>query len=97
MAGDLDPREVFRTTSRCQESKCQQFRDGRCGVGEKVMATRAPAVEALPPCAIRKTCRWFEEHGVAVCTRCPQVVTVNPQAVYPSQVDSKGRRQLRVV
>jgi hypothetical protein len=34
-----------------------------------------PVVSGLPDCAIRPTCRWFREHGKAICLRCPQVVT----------------------
>jgi hypothetical protein len=29
----------------------------------------------LPPCLIRKTCRWFAERGAAACRACDLVVT----------------------
>jgi uncharacterized paraquat-inducible protein A len=36
--------------------------------------------EALPPCAIRRDCRWWQQEGKAACMRCPQVVTDNYNA-----------------
>jgi hypothetical protein len=37
---------------------------------------RPAAVEALPPCPIRKDCRWFSQEGGAACLRCPAITTV---------------------
>jgi hypothetical protein len=39
-------------------------------------------VDALPACAIRPACRWWQQEGKAACQRCPQVVT---QAYAPSE------------
>jgi hypothetical protein len=31
----------------------------------------------LPACGIRRTCRWFAQHGAAACAVCPQIVADN--------------------
>jgi hypothetical protein len=36
-----------------------------------------PVVEALPPCIIRKECRWYSQEGQVACTRCPGITTVS--------------------
>ena len=38
-------------------------------------AARPPAPpRTLPACAIRRTCRWFAQHGGAACAVCPGIV-----------------------
>jgi hypothetical protein len=34
-------------------------------------------VDALPPCLIRKECRWYSQEGGAACRRCPEITTVS--------------------
>jgi hypothetical protein len=34
-------------------------------------------VDSLPPCTIRKECRWFAQEGAAACMRCPEITTVS--------------------
>ncbi len=34
-------------------------------------------VDALPPCTIRKDCRWYAQEGAAACRRCPEITTVS--------------------
>lgn len=76
--GDLDPTRVFRFSARCESTRCAQFADGQCGLGQRIAAQLPPVVAALPSCQIRATCRWHAENGDSICFRCPQVVTVVP-------------------
>jgi hypothetical protein len=34
-------------------------------------------VDALPPCLIRKECRWYSQEGGAASRRCPEITTVS--------------------
>jgi len=36
-----------------------------------------PVVDSLPPCTIRKECRWFAQEGAAACMRCPEITTIS--------------------
>lgn len=72
----VSPAEVFRVVSPCAEHGCQHFAGGRCGIASRVATLDSVERATLPACAIRATCRWFAEHGAAVCRRCPQVVTL---------------------
>ena len=69
------PTEVFRLAAPCAERRCSHFDGAQCQLGHRIAAMLGPVVRGLPACAIRPTCRWFREHGKAVCLRCPQVVT----------------------
>jgi hypothetical protein len=73
----VTPAEVFRTASSCETKDCQHFDGMNCQLATRV-AERLPAVvEQLPPCAIRRDCRWWQQEGSAACFRCPQVITDN--------------------
>ena len=73
----ITPAEVFRTASACATKACHHFDGTNCQLATRV-AEQLPAVtEQLPPCAIRKDCRWWQQEGSAACFRCPQVVTDN--------------------
>lgn len=76
--GELDPTLVFRYAGRCENARCSQYAEGRCGLGERILEQLAPVVTALPSCQIRDTCRWHAERGDAICLRCPQVMTRVP-------------------
>ena len=69
---------VVRISARCENSKCAQFANGRCGLGERIAKALPDVVQALPPCNIRSTCRWHAEQGNAICFKCPQVATLVP-------------------
>jgi hypothetical protein len=69
------PTEVFRLAAPCVEHRCPHFQNANCQLGHRIAGMLRPVVNRLPHCAIRPTCRWFREHGKAVCVRCPQVVT----------------------
>jgi hypothetical protein len=79
-AGSVAPTEVFRLAARCEEKRCTHFDGTRCQLAVRIVE-RLPAVtEALPPCAIRRTCRWYAQEGRAACLRCPQILTTNVEA-----------------
>jgi hypothetical protein len=73
--GDVPPTLVYRFAARCMESRCRHFDGARCGLALRMVEGLQPTVEKLPPCAIRRTCRWHAEAGDAACLRCSQVVT----------------------
>lgn len=74
-AGDLPPTRVMRFASRCEASRCAHFDGADCRLAQRIVAQLQPVVDALPPCAIRRSCRWYAQEGAAACVRCPQVVT----------------------
>lgn len=72
----LKPTEVFRIAATCAENKCPHFDGADCRLATRV-ATMLPAVvDRLPPCTIRKECRWYSQEGEAACKRCPEITTV---------------------
>lgn len=75
----VNPISVFRFSARCETSRCAQFDGHTCGLGKRIVEGLAAVVDALPPCQIRATCRWYAENGGAACLRCPQVVTLVPR------------------
>lgn len=69
------PTEVLRFASPCVANACMHFDEGNCQLARRIV-TELPAVtETLRPCAIRSSCRWFEQERAAACQRCPQVIT----------------------
>lgn len=74
----LNPTQVFRYSARCEESKCAQYCEGRCSLGQRIADLLPAVTDALPSCQIRHSCRWYAEIGGAACLRCPQVVTMVP-------------------
>ncbi len=76
--GDVEATRVFRFAGQCEEHRCAQFENGRCGLGDRITAMLTPVVECAPSCQIRDICRWHSEQGIAACLRCPQIVTRVP-------------------
>jgi hypothetical protein len=74
---------MFRFGARCEEHRCGHFDGSRCSLGKRVKDGLPAVVDALPTCLIRPKCRWFAEQGADVCLRCPQVVTMIPEAETP--------------
>jgi hypothetical protein len=74
---DLEPTEVFRIAARCEESRCAHFNGTRCTLAQRIVEQLPPVVDALPPCTVRSSCRWYLEQGKEACFRCPQLVTVS--------------------
>ena len=80
MAAPMQPTAIFRLAATCEESKCSHF-DGRdCRLATRIVQGMPEVVDTLPPCLIRKECRWYSQEGGAACKRCPQVTTVNYNA-----------------
>lgn len=74
------PEARMRFAGRCVEGACAQWTGERCGVIERVLARLAEAGDPqaaadLPPCTIRKACRWYAQHGAEACRACSLVIT----------------------
>ncbi len=76
MAAPLKPTEVFRLSATCAEHKCPHFDGTDCRLATRIVQMLPAAVDALPPCSIRKDCRWYSQEGAAACRRCPEITTV---------------------
>jgi hypothetical protein len=74
LAAPVEPTEVFRLAAPCAESGCQHFDGASCQLAARLVSVPLP-LKRLPRCAIRRSCRWWHEHGRAACERCPNVVT----------------------
>jgi hypothetical protein len=66
---------VLRLAAKCEEQRCTHFDGQSCRLAVRIVQTLDEVVDALPACAIRKTCRWFAQEGRPACLRCPQIVT----------------------
>ena len=73
--GGLPATRVLRFAARCESSQCVHYDGNACRLASRIVAGLDPVVDALPPCTIRRTCRWHAQEGRAACLRCPQVVT----------------------
>ena len=69
------PGQIFRIAARCDEHACTHFDGRRCRLATRIVQILPAVAEALPPCLIRPTCRWYQQEGRPACLRCPQVVT----------------------
>jgi len=76
MTAPLRPTEVYRLSATCAEHRCPHFDGEDCRLATRIVQGLPPAVDALPPCVIRKDCRWFSQEGGAACLRCPEITTV---------------------
>jgi hypothetical protein len=77
MSSPLKPTEVYRLAATCAEHKCPHFDGADCRLATRIVQILPAVVEALPPCTIRKDCRWYSQEGAAACRRCPEVTTVS--------------------
>jgi hypothetical protein len=80
LAAPAKPTAVFRIAARCETNGCKHFQGNACTLAQRIVEGLAPVVNALPPCGIRPTCRWFRQEGRNACLRCPQVITDKPDA-----------------
>ena len=76
MAAPLKPTEVFRLAATCAEDKCPHYDGADCRLATRVVQILPAMVDSLPPCIIRKDCRWYTQEGGAACKRCPEITTV---------------------
>ena len=77
LAAPLKPTEVFRLSATCAEGKCPHFDGADCRLAARVVQILPAVVAALPPCIIRKDCRWYSQEGGAACQRCPEITTIS--------------------
>lgn len=77
LSAPLKPTEVFRLSATCAEHKCPHFDGADCRLATRIVSMLPAVVDDLPPCTIRKDCRWFSQEGAAACKRCPEVTTVS--------------------
>jgi hypothetical protein len=80
LQGEVTPEEVFRVAAPCEEKSCQHFDGQDCRLAMRIVDQLPVVADQLPPCAIRRDCRWWQQEGVAAYFRCPQVVTDNYNA-----------------
>jgi hypothetical protein len=76
-AAPLKPTEVFRLSATCAEHKCPHFDGADCRLATRIVKILPAVVDTLPPCTIRKDCRWYSQEGAAACRRCPEVTTLS--------------------
>jgi hypothetical protein len=96
-AAPVTPAEVLRSAAPCATKGCQHFDGANCRLVTQIVEQLPTVTEDLPPCSIRRDCRWWQQEGKSACMRCPQVITdnYNPselmrQAVAPApRVSSK--------
>jgi hypothetical protein len=70
------PERRFRFAGPCRETGCGSWTEGRCGIADTVVTHLNPAPDGpVPPCAIRKSCRWWAQSGARACHACRFVVT----------------------
>src|SRR5438552_19146767 len=59
----LKPTEVYRLSATCAEHKCPHFDGADCQLATRVVQILPAVVDTLPPCTIRKDCRWYFQEG----------------------------------
>ncbi len=77
LSAPLKPTEVYRLSATCAEHKCPHFDGADCQLATRIVQVLPAVVDTLPPCTIRKDCRWFSQEGGAACHRCPDITTVS--------------------
>jgi hypothetical protein len=77
LAAPLKPTEVYRLSATCAEHKCPHFDGADCQLVTRVVQILPAVVDTLPPCTIRKDCRWYFQEGGAACRCCPEITTVS--------------------
>jgi hypothetical protein len=80
LAAPVRPTQVFRFAAVCETSACVHFDGEHCRLASRVVQMLPVVVDTLPPCQIRRSCRWFAEQRSAACRRCPQIATYSPAA-----------------
>jgi len=77
MSAPLKPTDVFRLAATCAEHRCPHFDGADCRLATRIVRMLPEVVDKLPPCTIRKECRWYSQEGGAACRRCPEITTVS--------------------
>jgi hypothetical protein len=85
LAFPVSPTEVFRISAPCALDGCRHFGENRCSLANRLVQLVPSVVTSAPPCALRPSCVWWLQEGIAACLRCPQIVTrmygASPQLV----------------
>lgn len=91
-AGPMPATTVLRFAAPCQTSLCRHYDGEACSLAGRVVELLGEVTEKLPPCAIRRDCRWFADQGGPICLRCPQIATqAERAAVDPRLVQGVDR------
>ncbi|MEH2007844.1 hypothetical protein [Nostoc sp.] len=61
----------------CAAKVCLHFDGQDCRLAKQIAEKLPAVIQELPPCSIRRDCRWWQQEGKAACMRCPQVITDN--------------------
>ena len=73
-----EPEKRFRFADKCIKNGCSQWTGKSCGIMNELAASN-PSIKSdeddLPPCFIRRTCRWYSQEGGKACKICLFVVT----------------------
>lgn len=77
LSAPVTPTEVLRTAAPCAANGCQHYDGTNCRLAMRIVEQLPTVTEALPPCSIRRDCRWWQQEGKSACMRCPQVITDN--------------------
>src|SRR5882762_4542490 len=67
MAAPLKPTEIFRLSATCAEHACPHFDGANCQLATRIVRMLPAVVDTMPPCLIRKECRWYAQEGPAAC------------------------------
>lgn len=67
--------EVLRFGAACMEAACSHFCSGQCTLVQRAVRHLPADDKRVQFCAIRPTCRWFLQEGLAACRRSVHVVT----------------------
>jgi hypothetical protein len=75
IAGPVAPAEIFRFGAPCAGRACCHFDGSDCRLATRIVQLLPVVVDVLPPCQLRRDCRWWQQEGKAACLRCPQIIT----------------------
>jgi hypothetical protein len=75
LAGDVPPTQVLRFAAPCVSNGCAHFDGERCRLATRITQRIPTAVDEVPECALRPSCRWRRQEGDAACLRCPIIIT----------------------
>lgn len=63
----------FRFSGNCLNNACLQWEEGNCSLAGIVARLNKTEVSNKISCAIKTTCRWFQQEGNRACNACPEV------------------------
>ena len=75
LAGDAPVGQVFRFAADCATDACAHFDGEKCRLATKLARAPLDRARTLPPCRIRRDCRWYAQEGNAACFVCPLILS----------------------